>query len=153
MTRLLAIFLALAFSAAALAQTYKWTDSNGRVQYGDVPPGDATNITRLKGGATAGTPPAGGSEAKKDAKPLTPEQAFQKRQQERTDADQKSAQERAQAEQKRVNCEQAEASVRQLESGQRVATVNASGERVFLEDDQRAAQLARAQKSVAEWCR
>jgi uncharacterized protein DUF4124 len=151
MTRLLAIFLALAFSGAATAQTYKWTDPNGRVQYGDVPPSDATNVTRLRGG-TAGAPPAGAPEAKKDAKPLTPEQAFQKRQQERDQADQKSAQERAQAEQKRVNCEQARASVRQLESGQRVATVNAAGERVFLEDDQRASQLARAQKSVAEWC-
>ncbi len=148
MTRLLAIFLALAFSAAAPAQTYKWTDQNGRVQYGDVPPGDATNVTRLKGGATAGSAP----EAKQDAKPLTPEQAFQKRQQEREQADQKASQERNQAEQKRVNCEQARASVRQLETGQRVATIGASGERVFLDDDQRAAQLARAQKSVAEWC-
>jgi hypothetical protein len=146
MTRLLAIFLALAFCGAATAQTYKWTDQNGRAQYGDVPPSDATNVTRLKGG-TAGAP-----EAKKDAKPLTPEQAFQKRQQERDQADQKSAQDRAQAEQKRVNCEQARASVRQMESGQRVSTVNAAGERVFLEDDQRAAQLARAQKAVAEWC-
>lgn len=152
MTRLLAIFLALAFSGAATAQTYKWTDQSGRVQYGDVPPGDATNATRLKGG-TAGSPPAGAPEAKKDAKPLTPEQAFQKRQQERADADQKAAQERAQAEQNRVNCEQARASVRQMESGQRLATVNAAGERVFLDDDQRASQLARAQKSAAEWCK
>ncbi|HET7364630.1 MAG TPA: DUF4124 domain-containing protein [Burkholderiales bacterium] len=151
MTRLPAIFLALALSGAATAQTYKWTDQNGRVQYGDVPPGDATNVTRLKGG-TAGSPPAAAPDAKKDAKPLTPEQAFQKRQQERDQADQKAAQERNQAEQKRVNCEQARASVRQMESGQRVATVNAAGERVFLEDDQRAAQLARAQKAVADWC-
>src|SRR5437763_15950624 len=111
MTRLLAIFLALAFSGAASAQTYKWTDQNGRVQYGDAPPGDATNVTRLKGG-TGGSPGAA-PEAKKDAKPLTPEQAFQKRQQERDQADQKAAQERNQAEQKRVNCEQARASVRQ----------------------------------------
>jgi hypothetical protein len=159
MTTRLAIFLALAFSGVALAQTYKWTDQNGRVQYGDTPPGDASNVTRLRTatGSAAPTPPAA-PEGKKDAAgkdklPLTPEQAFQKRQQERAEADQKAAQERAQAEQNRVNCEQARASVRQLESGQRVSTINAAGERVFLDDSQRADQLARAQRNAAEWCK
>jgi hypothetical protein len=151
MTRLLAIFVALAFSGAATAQTYKWTDQNGRAQYGDTPPADASNVTRLRG-ATSGSAPAAAPEAKKD-KPLTPEQAFQKRQHEREEADQKAAQERAQSEQNRVNCEQARASVRQLESGQRVSTLNSAGERVFLDDDQRAGQLARAQKAAAEWCK
>jgi len=149
------MILALAFSAAATAQTYKWTDSSGRTQYGDTPPGDASNVTRLRGAtgsAAAAAPSAAPSGASKD-KPLTPEQAFQKRQQERAEADQKVAQERAQAEQNRVNCEQARASVRQLESGQRVSTINAAGERVFLDDDQRASQLARAQKAAAEWCK
>src|SRR5438067_202609 len=98
MTRLLAIFLALAFSGAALAQAYKWTDPNGRVQYGDTPPADASNATRLRG-ATSSSTPAAAPEAKKDAagkdKALTPEQAFQKRQQERAEADQKAAKERA----------------------------------------------------------
>jgi len=148
MTRLLAILLALAFCGAATAQTYKWTDPNGRVQYGDTPPADATNVTRLRGPTSGSAPEAAGKD-----KPLTPEQAFKKRQQERDEGDQKAAQERAQAEQKRANCEQARASLRQLESGQRVSTVNAAGERVFLDDDQRASQLARAQKSVAEWCK
>jgi hypothetical protein len=145
MTRLLTIVLALAFSGAATAQAYKWTDSNGRVQYGDTPPGDATNVTRLRAPQ--------GSAAPAPAPALTPEQAFRKRQHERDEADQMAAQERAQAEQKRANCEQARASLRQLESGQRVSTVNAAGERVFLDDDQRASSVARAQKSVAEWCK
>lgn len=153
MTRLITTILALALSAAATAQTYKWTDSTGRTQYGDTPPGDASNVTRLRGAsASASAPAAASSPAGKD-KPLTPEQAFQKRQQERAEADQKAAQERAQAEQNRVNCEQARASVRQLESGQRVSTINAAGERVYLDDSQRADQLARAQRSAAEWCK
>ena len=152
MTRLLAILLALAFSGAATAQTYKWTDSNGKLQYGDTPPGDATNVTRLKG-SSAGSPPAATPAPAGKDKPLTPEQAFQKRQKEREQAEQKSAQERAEADQKRVNCEQARASLRQLESGQRVSTVNAAGERVFLDDTQRASQVARAQSAVSEWCK
>ena len=156
MTRLLAILLALAFSGAATAQTYKWTDKNGRTQYGDIPPGDASNVTSLKGPRGAPAPePA--PEAKKDAaakdKPLTPEQAFQKRQKERNEADQKAAQERAQAQEKRANCEYAQANLRTLQSGQRVMTTNAAGERVYVDDDQRAAQVTRAQQAVADWCK
>jgi hypothetical protein len=157
MRTLTAVVMALAVCGGASAQTYKWTDPNGRVQYGDTPPSDASNVTRLRGpspsAAATPAPEAKKDPAAKDNKPLTPEQAFQKRQQERADADQKAAQERAQAEQNRVNCEQARASVRQLESGQRVSTVNAAGERVFLDDSQRADQLARAQRMAAEWCK
>src|SRR5947207_5857891 len=143
MTRLLAIFLALAFCGAATAQTYKWTDPNGRVQYGDTPPADASSVTRLRG--ASGSAPAPAPEASKDAaakdKSLSPEQAFKKRQQERDEADQKAAKERAEAEQNRVNCEQARASLRQLESGQRVSTVNAAGERVYLDEDRKSTRL------------
>ena len=156
MTRLLTILLSLALCGAATAQTYKWTDNNGRVQYGDTPPGDASSVTRLRGAPSASSAPAAAPEAKKDAaakdKALTPEQAFQKRQQERADAEQKAAKERAEAQEKRANCESAQASLRSLQSGQRVATVNAAGERVYVDDDQRASQIARTQKAVADWC-
>src|SRR5580765_2857387 len=87
MNRILLMLLAIAFAAAASAQTYKWADRNGKVQYGDTPPADASSVTRLKtpsGGAAAA--PAAAPEGKKDAakdKALTPEQAFQKRQQDR----------------------------------------------------------------------
>ena len=157
MTRLLAIFLALAFSGAATAQTYKWTDSNGRVQYGDTPPADAANVTRLSA-ASPSSAPAAAPEARKDPtakdnKPLTPEQAFQKRQQERAEAEQKAAHERGEAQEKRTNCDSAQASLRQLQSGQRLSTVNAAGERVYLDDEQRSSQIARQQKTVADWCK
>lgn len=149
--------LALALCGAASAQTYKWTDSNGRVQYGDTPPGDASSVTRLRGASSPSPAPAAAPEAKKDAaakdKPLTPEQAFQKRQQERADAEQKAGKERAEAQEKRANCESAQANLRTLQSGQRVMTMNANGERVFVDDDQRAAQITRAQQAVGDWCK
>jgi hypothetical protein len=152
------VLLAMAFSAGAIAQTYKWTDKNGRVEYGDAPPADASNATRLKGPSSGYAPTPGAPEAKKDAakdkdKALTPEQAFKKRQQERADAEQKADKERAEAEQKRANCDAAQASLRQLQSGQRVATVNAAGERVFIDDEQRSREIERAQQSVSSWCK
>jgi hypothetical protein len=152
------VVLAMAFSALAMAQAYKWTDKSGRVQYGDVPPGDASNVTRLKTPSSSYATAPAAPEAKKDAgkdkdKALTPEQAFRKRQQERAEADQKADKERAEADQKRVNCDAAQASLRQLQSGQRVATVNAAGERVFIDDEQRSREIARAQASVSSWCK
>jgi len=140
--------LLLAVSAAG-AQQYKWVDANGKVQYGDVPP-PGVKATPLKP-----PPPAPGSaavEGKKDAKKLTPEQAFQKRQKEEQERQAKAEKEKSQAASKAANCESARANLRTLESGQRVSSTNAAGERVFMDDAQIAQQLERARKSVSEWC-
>jgi len=165
MNRLLVMLLAIAFAGTASAQLYKWVDKNGRVQYGDTPPGDASKITRLKAPAGGAVPAPAAPEAKSDAaakdkdkdkdkdKALTPEQAFKKRQQDRQEAEQKAEKERAEADQKRAGCENAQAGLRQLQSGQRLSTVNSAGERVYIEDDERARQVQRAQKSVADWCK
>ncbi len=158
MKRLLLILAVLAFSGAASAQAYKWVDKDGKVRYGDTPPPDATKVTRLKGpsGGPAPTAPAT-ADAKKDGaskdKALSPEAAFKKRQQERQEAEQKATQERAEADQKRAGCQQAQTSLRQLQSGQRMSTMNAAGERVFIDDEARAKEIERAQKSVTEWCK
>src|SRR4051812_4982902 len=134
--------VACAFSAGALAQQKKRTDKDGRIQYGDNPPA-GVKATRIKGASGPSTAPsappsAGSKDVGKDGKPLTPEAAYRKRQQEREETDKKDAEKQAQAETKRKNCESAQASLRQLESGQRIGQVNAQGERVFMEDDQRA---------------
>jgi len=100
MKRLLVLAAALALCAAATAQQYKWVDKDGKVRYGDVPP-PGVKATPMKPPA-AGPAPA----AKKDAgKALSPEAAFQKRQKELQEQEQKGAKERAEAETKRVNCE------------------------------------------------
>ena len=157
MKRIILALTAMAFAAAASAQTYKWVDKNGKLQYGDTPPGDASSVTRLKTPSGGGAPaPAAAPEAKKDAKDkdkaLTPEQAFQKRQQDRAKADESADKERAKAEEKRANCETAQSNLRQLQSGQRMWTVNAAGERIFVDDDQRAREADRAQQAVSRWC-
>jgi hypothetical protein len=156
MNRIFLMLLAIAFAAAASAQTYKWVDSNGKVQYGDTPPADASSVTRLKTPSGGAAPaPAAAPEGKKDAakdKALTPEQAFQKRQQDREKAEQTADKERARADEKRANCEQAQANLRQLQSGQRMWTVNAAGERIFVDDEQRARETDRAQSAASRWC-
>ena len=153
MKRTLVLVVVMGFTAGAFAQQFKWTDKDGRTQYGDVPP-PGVKATRLKppsGGASAPAAPA--AAAKKGDKPLTPEAAFQKRQRESRDQEDKAAKERAEAETRRANCEAAQASLRQIQSGQRMATMNAQGERVFLDDDARAKEAERAQRAVTEQCK
>lgn len=156
MWKLLSIGAALAFSVAASAQQFRWTDKDGRVQYGDVPP-PGVKATRIKGPPASSAAPAPAADAKKDAgtkdKPLSPEAAFRKRQLEREEAEKKSAEERQKLAQGRENCERAQANLRQLESGQRIGAINAAGERVYLDDAQRAGQMQAAQKAVSDWCR
>jgi hypothetical protein len=142
--------LALGFAAAASAQQFRWVDKDGRVQYGDTPP-PGVKATRLKPPPT-GSAPAPAAAAKKDEKPLSPEAAYRKRQQEREEAEKKAAQEAKDAEAKRANCSAAQAQIRQIQSGQRITTTDAKGERGFMDDSQRAAELQRAQQAASEWC-
>jgi hypothetical protein len=166
MKRLLILAVALAFSGGAAAQLYKWKDANGRTRYGDTPP-PGVNATQLRNGPASGyappsAPPSEPMDEKNDKsdknnkaakeEKLTPEQAFEKRQKERAAAEEKAAKERAEAEGKRQNCQAAQTQLRILESGQRVSTVNTAGERVYMDDGQRAAETARAQTAVSDWC-
>jgi hypothetical protein len=151
MKRALLFILGIAFAAGLSAQQFKWVDKDGRTQYGDTPP-PGVKATRLKP-PSAGSAPAPVTSAKKDEKPLTPEAAFQKRQKDARDAADKAAKERADAEARRSNCDSAQANLRQLQSGQRIATMNSAGERVFMDDSARAQQVERAQQAVAENCK
>jgi hypothetical protein len=158
MRKIIFVAAALAFSAGASAQAYKWKDANGHTRYGDTPPpGVAATQIRGPSRIPAPEPAAEAKDEKADKagkaeKPLTPEQAFRKRQQDRAAAEDKAAKERADAEAKKSNCQTAQTQLRLLESGQRVSTLNAAGERVYLDDGQRAAETARAQKAVSDWC-
>lgn len=158
MTKIAFLALALSLSATALAQQYKWTDQNGRVQYGDTPP-PGVKATRLRG-SSAPAPASPASAAKKDAKdsgkPLTPaeqEAAYRKRQADAQKADEKQAQEAQNEQARRDNCNNSRQQLAELESGQRIARTDAKGERYYLEDEQRSAEIARARKLVGDWCK
>ena len=152
MTKALLFAVGLAFAATALAQQYKWVDQDGKVRYGDIPP-PGVQATPLRPPVSAPAAPAPAARKDGSTTPLSPEAAFRKRQQEQQEKDAKSAKERADAETKRVNCEQSQASLRSLESGQRLSTINAEGERVFIDDEARAKQIERTQRAVNDWCK
>ena len=117
MKRSLMFACAMGFAAAALAQQYKWVDKDGKVRYGDTPPA-GVKATPLKPPPAAPQAPA--AAAGKDAqKPLSPEAAYRKRQEEKQALEQKTARESSDAETKRVNCEQSKSMLRTLQTGPR----------------------------------
>jgi hypothetical protein len=151
MKKLLLIIASLGFAAAAPAQHYKWTDESGRVKYGDVPP-PGVNATRLRPTAP-GVPAAEPAPAAKEGdKPLSPEAAFRKRQEDAAKAAEKQAKTEQDAREKRENCSRAQNALRSLESGQRIARTDEKGERYFLDDAQMAQETVRARQAARDWC-
>jgi hypothetical protein len=156
MLRVLVVGLTLAFAAAASAQLYRWVDKAGNVHYSDTPP-PGVKATALQPSGASAPPPAAGDAAAKDAKkgPLTPaeqEADFRKRQTGAQKAREKEDQASRDAQAKQDNCARAQETLAALESGQRIARTSASGERYYVDDDQRAAETEKARQSVNSWC-
>ena len=151
MNKALLLIVTLVFSTAAAAQQYKWVDKDGKVRYGDVPPPGA-NATRLKP-PPPGAAPAPQAAQKEGAKPLTPEAAFRKRQEDSQKASDKQAQADQEKSLNQENCSRARETLSALESGQRISRTDAKGERYYLEDAQIAQETARARESVKQYCK
>ena len=81
------------------------------------------------------------------------EQAYRERQLKAKEAAEKSGKEQAEAEQLRQSCASAQETLRSLERGSRISTINAAGETVYLDDDQRAARVAQTRKVMSETCK
>ena len=133
-----------ALSASASAQLYKWIDQDGKVRYGDVPPPGA-QVQRLK-------PPPGAAPAPAPSAAAKPADKGEKAGKRPEEAQKDQAQAEKEAEAKRENCARAQETLRTLESGQRIARVDAKGERYYLEDAQIAQEVTKARQSVQQWC-
>ncbi|TAK82678.1 MAG: DUF4124 domain-containing protein [Betaproteobacteria bacterium] len=156
MKKAILLAVACAFAAAASAQQYKWTDKNGRVQYGDAPP-PGVKATPLR------PPPPAPAAAAKRADPkaagkglLTPAEKdaeYRKRQAEAAKDRDKLAKDQQAAEAKKENCARAQDYLRNLQSGQRLSGVDSKGERYYLDEAQIAQETAKAQQGVQQWCK
>jgi hypothetical protein len=162
-----------AFSVTALAQ-WQWIDKDGRKVYSDrSPPSDIPekNILKMPRGAKgksvvvtpvddpAAAPASVASAATKTAAnvpKLTGKDAqleAKKKQAEDEVAAKKQADEEKVAKAKADNCERAKKSLAGLQSGQRVPITNAKGERDYMDDNARAAEIKRTQGIVSSDCK
>ncbi len=162
-SKLYLIALALTLCAAgAQAQQYKWKDSRGRTVYGDIPPAGVKAVPLSSvapppsAGPSAPTTEDGAKAAAKPSRPLTPaeqEMEFRRRVKEAQEAAAKQADKDKAERDRQQNCELAREQERSLTSGQRISRVDEKGERYYMNDAQRAQELAQARSSISQWCK
>ena len=154
------------FVAQPAEAQWKWVSPAGVVQYSDQPP--PANIpmknilSRPSAASTHAAAPAA-SMASASASASSPNNAAQtqaaRELQQKLEQD-KHAKEAAQRLQQQVdaqarqsNCLQAQRQLQTLDSGVRLAEVDAQGNRAFLTDAQRTAQRQQAAAAIAAYCR
>ena len=153
MTRFLSAVALSLFAAGASAQIVECIDAKGAKTLAQFcPPGTVKEVKRAAAGAGTGggatsAAPAGKSLAEQDA-------AFKKRRTEQQEAEAKGEKERAESKSSEKNCNDARAQLKQLQEGMRISKIDPNtGERSFLEDKDRPAEVANAQKAVDSWCK
>ena len=148
----------LLFAAAALlstaphAQVFECVDARGAREFAQVcPPGTVRQRQLGRADEASATAPAPAAEPKS---PALQEIEFRKRLQERQDAEAKAAEECGKKEDAERNCNQARSQLRALQDGQRMQRTDPdTGERTVLGDDDRAADIARQQSLIEQWCK
>lgn len=146
-----ALLVALAVSSAmASAQIFECTDAKGNKQYSKYcPPGTVQERQVIRAGEDTG--PAG-SAAPKSVREQEVE--FRKRLLERQETESKAAKGKADAAEADENCTSARGRLRALEDGQRISRMDPdTGDRIVIGDEERAAEIDSARKSVDTWCK
>ena len=138
---------------AAHAQLLKCVGADGRVEYAtECPAGSKETQTGIR--TTRDGPASTGAASPEQKSIAEQEAAFRKRQMESAEAQKKEEAKAAELAQNRDNCERARIYLSSLQEGQRISQIDPrTGERVFLEDPQRPAEIARAQQAVASNCK
>ena len=150
---------ALAALAAPLAHAqYSWIDAKGTRVFSDRPPPPGTPASKILKAPRGAMPyaedvPVPAAEpAKKDGPPTLADREadYRKRTAARAE-DQRKADETAQRKAAAAErCQDARAAQADLASGRRVVRTTASGEQEYLSDEERARQLEKARRVLAE---
>jgi hypothetical protein len=159
---LLALSLTLACGAAMAQSIWKWRDKDGRVQVSDRPPPTDVpdkDILQRPHGARAPSPAPAASEAQPPANAASGVDPALEARRNKAQAEQAAAEkarqsaEKARRDQARAEtCQRARNQLAALESGQRMSRMNDKGEREVLDDQGRAAEIARTRQIVDASC-
>jgi hypothetical protein len=145
-----AIALSVMMIAAvpASAQMLKCVGKDGKVEYAtQCPSGTTEQQTGIRNTPGKITSPPQKSMAEREAD-------YKKRQAESTDDRKKGEQKSAETAAQKEACDNARANLAGLQGGQRVVRIDPkTGERIFVQDEQRPAEIARAQKAIDTNCK
>lgn len=148
MRTLLVILAYMALPAAAHAQIMKCIGAGGRIEFAAAcPPGTRAEATGIRNNPGAAPATAQKSLSERDAD-------FRKRRLEQQETAKKADEKSQEAKDRQQNCENAQAYLRSLQSGIRIGKTDPkTGERVYLEDADRAVEITRAQRAVDTNCK
>lgn len=153
MKRLLTVCAAMLVAGAAFGQILECVDAKGNKEYAQsCPPGTVKETKLMKGGTGASSPSTGASApAAKSAAERDVE--FRKRNMDRQEAETKAEKARAESRNAERNCDNARSQLRALQEGYRMARIDPNtGDRAYISDENRQAEIANAQKVVDDWC-
>ena len=167
-SRLLSI-LALALMATPAWTQWQWLDANGKKVFSDLaPPSDVPdkNILSRPGAETArkaapdaaktGAVAAPGVEASKTPDPVATKKAAEleakKKQAEEAEKVKQKAEEQRAAAARADNCKRAQTALTNLNTGTPMRTMNAQGERIYMDDSARQAEKIRLQTAIQQNC-
>ena len=138
-----------ASSTTLAGKVYKWTDSNGKVHYGERPPGGKGKQMRMPRPAPYSAKPKPKTSGKTNAANSFLDSVTAERKEKKETAD-KAAKEKEISDK---NCSNARKRVASLKQGGRRFDVDEKGERNYLDEAAIQSRLIEAQKKVAEWCK
>ncbi|MBS3018654.1 hypothetical protein DJFAAGMI_01386 [Comamonas sp. PE63] len=152
-----ALFAAIACCTVPAIAQWQWIDGQGRKVFSDrAPPADipAKNILRTPGGAKPAAPVAvpEASAAPSVDKGVDKGLEEQKRKQQEQESAKAQADKLQKEKQRQDNCNRAKQARATLASGRMLSHVNANGERGFMDEATRDAEIKRADAVIASDC-
>lgn len=150
--KMLVLVLPLLALATMGATIYRWVDENGVTHYSETPPQHKAQEIQVEP-----TPPVGPQSGTPAAKSWQEQELeFQKRHAERQEATRKQEEQEAatrrEALARKQRCLIARQNLHTLQMQRAVYSINEKGERVFLDDAARSAEIARMKKEVESFC-
>lgn len=127
---------------------YKWVDEKGVTHFSEHPPPDGRKATKVEPRVTSPSPDA---RPKEDWKQRELELRKQRIEREQKDARSKAVEHNRSA-QRRNRCAYAQRQLHVVSAQRPVYSVNEKGERVYMEDKDRAAEAAAWRKEVEDYC-
>jgi hypothetical protein len=141
---MLVVFFTVLFAAPAFAEIYKCRDAKGGLQYTDKPcAGESSVFTPEKAPAAA---------EDSDERMNRTRRLLDAMEAERNEKKKAAAEQKAEEERRQRNCNNARDRYRRITEASRLYELDKEGNRVVMNDEQRAQTTERARAAMEHWC-
>lgn len=140
-----AVTISLAAHGSLGEGIYKWTDAQGRLHFGDRPPGEASSATIA--------PPAPSTAPAEAERAARQQRLLDMYRDERLEKAEREAKQKADEEDRRRRCAHARDRLDRYERSPRIYDPQPNGERRYLSDGERDAEIRTARNEVARLCK